>query len=163
MTQATVYMIYTPNSQDVYIGSTMDYDMRIKRHLNSFKHRDKAKFKCTAWLMFEKYGTENCFFKVLHTQDVSNRNEQFELEQKYMVQYSDRVNKINAFETKEIYEARVLQCRINFKEKHGLKKMAEYQRNYQKTYDQTKMKARKVAAYHLKKETLRLGGMFDSF
>ncbi len=70
MTETKIYKIFTPLGDEIYIGSTASklLSTRFSHHkanYRSYIKRNKTKGFITLFLMFEKYGMENCFIELV--------------------------------------------------------------------------------------------------
>lgn len=102
-----VYMITHNVTKRMYIGSTKDFDRRIKLHLNALRSRrhtveDMQKD-------FDDYG-ENYSIKIIGE-----------------MKATDEVNK--EYELMNVYNSRVRGVGYNYKDNHGLRKKVGLQRN----------------------------------
>ena len=72
---ATIYSITSEKGNKVYIGSTVCYEKRKRRHYG----KDNG---CSSRELFDEYGKENCIFTVLEECDVAIRfqRERFHME-----------------------------------------------------------------------------------
>lgn len=98
--QAYIYRIENKLTDEVYIGSTtMTPGIRWAKHKSVF---NRNRGSCSATILFEKYGIENCTMVVEEEIVVDTREQVRQREREAMEWYGTRcVNKYRAFITRD--------------------------------------------------------------
>ncbi len=100
-----VYKIYSSLGDNIYIGSTYrSLADRYDEHVSSYKlyTQDNNKNYTSSFILFDKYGFENCKIKRLESVDVETRTELLQVEAKHIKINKDKcVNKNLPFCTPE--------------------------------------------------------------
>ena len=95
---ATIYKIYSPKGDKVYIGSTIQpIDKRMHRHRAAFRKNDLSDSYCSRHI-FQEYGIANTIIEELEKTDITN---QYIREQYWLDQHPTKVNIKKAFYTEE--------------------------------------------------------------
>ena len=140
---------------DIYIGSTTkDYlSKRMVAHrnqYNNYKHNGKSRF-VTSYILFDKYGLENCKITLLELVNV-NSSDELRAREGYYIQTFKCVNKLTAGRTRKdsnkIYyqmnkeeinekQSKIFvcgcgsKCRENYKQRHyRTKKHLDFSQSY---------------------------------
>jgi len=127
-----VYKIYSPNTNEIYIGSTTQkLKYRFQHHINDYQNtlRDNRNRTSNSRFIFEKFGVENCKIELLAKYEV--------VDDRHLRAYECKwIGKLNRFCVNK-YEP------INFLPKH--KNIIFYQKNKEllkekskKNYDENK-------------------------
>lgn len=90
--KATIYIIRSPNTEKVYIGSTInDLHVRKSKHYNDFSryNRKILHYKTS----YEVIKAGDCIFDTLAVIDVPTKLDMYKLEAFYIKQYPTAINK----------------------------------------------------------------------
>lgn len=160
---AKIYKITAPTSNEVYIGSTtkryLSSRLAVHRTLFSNWKECKQEMYSSSYVLFEKYGKENCTIQLIEDFPCSSKMELLEREQYHLERHPNAVNVNRAFK----YRVRDVQNQNKpFSDEEIDKMKKEYTRNYMRTYFQNNDSKRLKnienvkKKYHLQKEFLRL-------
>jgi len=151
--QTKIYKIepIVPHDEgEIYIGSTTKYYLssRWGNHTTDFRAN---KHRTTAWILFEKYGVENCKIELLETYPCNSKDEQNKKESEYIRQMPC-VNRCIPDRTKAEY------CRTYREDPEHWKRQLELQRLRRKskadyTEDEWKDKMRVQREYRSKRKS----------
>lgn len=114
--QTKIYKIWSILGDDIYIGATCKNRLceRMSSHREDYKKYKKTNTHLiTSYILFDKYGIENCFIELLESKECNNKEELNQLEGHY-IRTLECVNKI----------------RYNRTEAELIKKGKEYDKKY---------------------------------
>lgn len=141
--KSKIYKIWSPLGDDIYIGSTTkEYlSQRMTTHRADYKkYLNGGKF-ISSYLLFEKYGIDNCYIELIESKECNNSDELKKLEGGYIRNmkcinknipdgtHDEWINK-NPLYMKEYY------IKNKNKQKEYYEKNKEHIRNTQKKYNE---------------------------
>jgi len=105
--QAKIYKIYSHlNPDEIYIGSTTNERLseRMSKHRNTFINKDKYThhYQTKAFIIFEKYGIENCIIELIENYPCISKDE-LNAREGYYIRTLKCVNRNIPDRTKEEY------------------------------------------------------------
>jgi hypothetical protein len=147
--KSVIYCIYSTllniDENDIYYGSTVNIKSRWNGHKSAYKgYLNNGKKNCSSFKIFDKYGIENCAYKIIEKYPCNSKNELLEKE-KYYITNNECVNKRIPNKTDDEKKQAIKQYRIDNKEKkkeycqNNKDKIKEYQQKYKENNkDKTK-------------------------
>jgi hypothetical protein len=100
-----VYKIESPLGDKIYIGSTTktQLSMRMSKHRADYKNWKNGKYNMvTSYLIFEKYGVENCKIVLLENYPCESKD-QLSAREAHFIRTLECVNKVVPLRTKAEY------------------------------------------------------------
>ena len=128
-----VYKILSPDLQECYVGSTVDFNRRKSSHKNSNN-------TCTSKKLFEKYGFDNCTFVVLEQCE----EEQLEVKEQWWMDHSVGLVNIKGTKTfdrkywEDSNKEKIKQYKRKWEEENKEKKKEYYEANKEKVLKRQK-------------------------
>lgn len=98
-----IYKLQHKESENCYIGSTMNLNLRMRRHKENLKAKDKCHFKLYQFIN-ENGGWDNFNYDIMASIDdinLLNIEKKEVLEQRYIDKYCPTLNDKNAYLTEE--------------------------------------------------------------
>ena len=120
--KSIIYCIYSTlqnaDENDVYYGSTVNIKSRWNGHKTAYKDylNNNGKKNCTSINIFDKYGIENCTYKIIEKYPCNTKTELLEKEKYYIIS-NNCVNKQTPNKTDDEKKQAIIQYRIDNKEK----------------------------------------------
>lgn len=127
---ATIYSITSERGDKVYIGSTVNYEKRKRRHSGKDNN-------CSSRELFDEYGKENCIFTVLEECDAGMR---FQRERFHMENTPNLVNRRKTNVSKQERINHTNEYNKNHKERHSELSREYYYRNRDKILERLRNK-----------------------
>jgi hypothetical protein len=104
-TNSKVYKIWSPQGNNIYIGSTTKQylSQRMDSHRSKYKSYKENKYHfITSFLIFEEYELDNCYIELLEAKECRSKDELIQLEGKF-IRELNCVNKRVEGRTKQEY------------------------------------------------------------
>lgn len=135
--KSKIYKIYCPSNPDeIYIGSTTNNRLseRMSKHRNTFNYKDKYThhYQTTAFILFEKYGIENCIIELIENCPCNNKDE-LKKREGFFIRQFNCVNRNITDRTREEYRQENKE-KINQQVKEWCKKNKEKSRDIKKNW-----------------------------
>lgn len=91
-----IYKIQSGNSNEVYVGSTIDtLRRRLMGHINGYNnYKSKGTSNCTLYALFDKYGVDNCRIELIKEYEIADRTHLYAYESLWISKIAT-INKIN--------------------------------------------------------------------
>ena len=137
--KSIIYCIYSTlqnaNENDVYYGSTVNIKSRWSGHKTAYKDylNNNGKKNSTSINIFDKYGIENCTYKIIEKYPCNTKTELLEKE-KYYITNNECVNKQTPNKTNE----EKIQARQQYREENKDIINKRYNKMYENNKDKIK-------------------------
>lgn len=152
-----VYKIWSPKGDKIYIGATTKEYLSERMSTHRYEYKNN-RLHCKSKILFDEYGIENCFIELIEAKKCSSKDEQQQLEGKY-IRELDCVNRNISGRSKKEYNDK-------YKEYFQMKKKEHYNNNKEEILNSCKeyqyVNKEKISEKRKLKNTCECGSEFRS-